>query len=35
MELATLQDKIDETVKSGKPKKYFNLMGMGRIFASG
>ena len=27
MELATLQDKIDETVKSGKPKMYFNLMG--------
>ena len=27
MELATLQDKVDETVKSGKPKKYFNLMG--------
>lgn len=27
MELATLQDKIDEVVKSGKPKMYFNLMG--------
>jgi mannose-6-phosphate isomerase-like protein (cupin superfamily) len=27
MELATLQDKIDETVKSGKAKMYFNLMG--------
>jgi mannose-6-phosphate isomerase-like protein (cupin superfamily) len=27
MEMATLQDKIDETVNSGKPKMYFNLMG--------
>jgi mannose-6-phosphate isomerase-like protein (cupin superfamily) len=27
MEIATLQDKIDETVKSGKGKMYFNLMG--------
>ena len=27
MKLATLQDKIEETVKSGKPKQYFNLMG--------
>jgi mannose-6-phosphate isomerase-like protein (cupin superfamily) len=27
MELATLHDKIEETVKSGKPKMYFNLMG--------
>ena len=27
MKLATLQDKIEKTVKSGKPKQYFNLMG--------